>query len=144
MALKGISLTVEEGEIVTLIGGNGAGKTTTLNTICGLIHPTQGTITLQGEEIHTLPAHHVVARGVAQSPEGRQVFGRLTVGENLQMGAFLREDEAGIRRDMDRVFDLFPRLEERRKQVGGTLSWWRAADARHRTGTDGASVCPSP
>lgn len=121
-ALKGISITVNEGEIVTLIGGNGAGKTTTLNTICGLIHPSSGTIKLEGEEIHTLPAHHVVSRGVAQSPEGRRVFGRLTVQENLLMGAFLREDDAGIQRDMERVFDLFPRLKERRTQVGGTLS----------------------
>jgi branched-chain amino acid transport system ATP-binding protein len=121
-ALKGVSLTVDEGEIVSLIGGNGAGKTTTLNTICGLIHPRSGSISLKGEEIHLLPAHQVVTRGVAQSPEGRRVFARLTVRENLQMGAFLREDEEGIREDMKRVFELFPRLEERRSQVGGTLS----------------------
>jgi branched-chain amino acid transport system ATP-binding protein len=121
-ALKGISLSVDEGEIVTLIGGNGAGKTTTLNTICGLIHPRVGSILLKGEEIHTLPPHDVVTRGVAQSPEGRRVFGRLTVEENLQMGAFLREDEAAVRHDMERVFKLFPRLKERRRQVGGTLS----------------------
>ncbi|MBN1977412.1 MAG: ABC transporter ATP-binding protein [Anaerolineae bacterium] len=121
-ALKGISLTVEEGEIVTLIGANGAGKSTTLNTICGLLHPRSGTIRLEGEEIHTLPAHKVVGRGVSQAPEGRRIFGRLTVRENLEMGAFLRSDPEGIQRDMRRVFDLFPRLEERRRQLGGTLS----------------------
>jgi branched-chain amino acid transport system ATP-binding protein len=121
-ALKGISLTVEEGEIVTLIGANGAGKSTTLNTICGLLHPRSGTIRLEGQEIHDLPPHTVVARGVSQAPEGRRVFGRLTVQENLEMGAFLRRDPAGVQRDMQRVFDLFPRLEERRRQLGGTLS----------------------
>jgi branched-chain amino acid transport system ATP-binding protein len=121
-ALKGISLTVEEGEIVTLIGANGAGKSTTLNTICGLLHPQSGTIQLEGQEIHGLPPHTVVARGVSQAPEGRRIFGRLTVQENLEMGAFLRNDAEGIRQDMQRVFDLFPRLEERRRQLGGTLS----------------------
>ena len=121
-ALKGISLTVEEGEIVTLIGANGAGKSTTLNTICGLLRPHSGAVRLEGEEIHTLPPHEVVGRGVSQAPEGRRIFGRLTVQENLEMGAFLRSDSEGIQRDMRRVFDLFPRLEERRKQLGGTLS----------------------
>lgn len=121
-ALKGISLQVAEGEIVTLIGANGAGKSTTLNTICGLLHPTSGTIRLEGEEIHTLPAHEIVSRGVSQSPEGRRIFSRLTVQENLEMGAFLRQDNEGIRQDMERVFRLFPRLKERLKQVGGTLS----------------------
>jgi branched-chain amino acid transport system ATP-binding protein len=121
-ALKGISLTVEEGEIVTLIGANGAGKSTTLNTICGLLHPQSGTIRLEGQDIHGLPPHHVVGRGVSQAPEGRRIFGRLTVQENLEMGAFLRDDAEGIRRDTRRVFDLFPRLEERRRQLGGTLS----------------------
>jgi branched-chain amino acid transport system ATP-binding protein len=121
-ALKGVSLTVDEGEIVTLIGANGAGKSTTLNTICGLLNPESGTIRLAGQEIHGLPAHTVVARGVSQAPEGRRIFGRLTVQENLEMGAFLRDDAEGIRRDMQRVFDLFPRLEERRRQLGGTLS----------------------
>jgi branched-chain amino acid transport system ATP-binding protein len=121
-ALKGVSLTVEEGEIVTLIGANGAGKSTTLNAICGLLHPQSGTIQLEGQEIQGLPAHTVVARGVSQAPEGRRIFGRLTVQENLEMGAFLRDDAEGIRQDMQRVFDLFPRLEERRRQLGGTLS----------------------
>jgi branched-chain amino acid transport system ATP-binding protein len=121
-ALKGISLTVEEGEIVTLIGANGAGKSTTLNTICGLLHPESGTIRLEGEDIHGLPPHDVVGRGVSQAPEGRRIFGRLTVQENLEMGAFLRDDAEGIRQDTRRVFDLFPRLEERRRQLGGTLS----------------------
>jgi branched-chain amino acid transport system ATP-binding protein len=121
-ALKGISLTVDEGEIVTLIGANGAGKSTTLNTICGVLHPAEGTIWLEGEEVQALPAHVVVGKGVAQSPEGRRVFGRLTVQENLEMGAFLRDDASGVEQDMARVFKLFPRLEERRKQLGGTLS----------------------
>jgi len=121
-ALKGVSLTVDEGEIVTLIGANGAGKSTTLNTISGLLHPRKGAIVLEGEEIHTLSAHEIVGLGVSQAPEGRRVFSRLTVQENLEMGAFLRNDQAGIREDMERVFDLFPRLEERRRQVSGTLS----------------------
>jgi branched-chain amino acid transport system ATP-binding protein len=121
-ALKGISLSVEEGEIVTLIGANGAGKSTTLNTICGLLHPRSGSIRLEEEDIHGLPPHDVVGRGVSQAPEGRRIFGRLTVQENLEMGAFLRDDAEGIRRDTRRVFDLFPRLEERRRQLGGTLS----------------------
>jgi branched-chain amino acid transport system ATP-binding protein len=121
-ALKGISLEVDEGEIVTLIGGNGAGKSTTLNTICGLMHPRSGTIALNDELIHELPAHEIVARGVSQAPEGRRVFGRLNVTENLEMGAFIRPDKDGIHRDMQRVFDLFPRLKERHRQVAGTLS----------------------
>ena len=121
-ALKGISLTVDKGEIVTLIGANGAGKTTTLNTICGLLQPRQGTVYLEGREIHTMPTHEIVSIGVSQAPEGRRVFARLTVQENLEMGAFRRADKDGIREDMRRVFDLFPRLEERRRQVGGTLS----------------------
>jgi branched-chain amino acid transport system ATP-binding protein len=121
-ALKGISLQVEEGEIVTMIGANGAGKSTTLNTICGLLHPRSGSILFDGQEIHALPAHDIVGLGMSQAPEGRRIFARLTVQENLEMGAFLRQDSAGIRRDMERVFALFPRLEERRKQHGGTLS----------------------
>jgi branched-chain amino acid transport system ATP-binding protein len=121
-ALKGISLHVDEGEIVTLIGANGAGKSTTLNTICGLLKPRSGDIQLAGEPIHVLPAHEIVARGVAQAPEGRRVFGRLSVTENLEMGAFARTDAKAIRADIDRVFALFPRLGERSKQVAGTLS----------------------
>jgi branched-chain amino acid transport system ATP-binding protein len=121
-ALKGISITVDEGEIVTMIGANGAGKSTTLNTICGLLHPRSGSILLEGQEIHQVPPHDIVGMGVSQAPEGRRIFSRLTVQENLEMGAFLRTDSDGIKRDMERVFDLFPRLKERRKQVGGTLS----------------------
>jgi branched-chain amino acid transport system ATP-binding protein len=121
-ALKGVTFHVDEGEIVTLIGANGAGKSTALNTICGLYHPRMGTIYLDGEAIHELPAHEIVMRGVAQAPEGRQVFGRLTVTENLQMGAYIRKDKAEIRRDMEYVFELFPRLRERARQVAGTLS----------------------
>jgi branched-chain amino acid transport system ATP-binding protein len=121
-ALKEISLHVNQGEIVTLIGCNGAGKSTTLNTICGLLHPSSGTIHLEGEPIHHLPAHEIVMRGVAQAPEGRQVFGRLNVVENLEMGAYARRDKVGIHCDMERVFTLFPRLQERSKQVAGTLS----------------------
>ncbi|MBC8448673.1 MAG: ABC transporter ATP-binding protein, partial [Chloroflexi bacterium] len=121
-ALKGISIHVDEGEIVTLIGANGAGKSTTLNTICGILHPREGTIHLEGQLIHELPAHEIVMRGVSQAPEGRRVFGRLTVVENLEMGAYARSDKEGIARDMERVFVLFPRLKERAKQVAGTLS----------------------
>jgi branched-chain amino acid transport system ATP-binding protein len=121
-ALKGISLTVEEGEIVTLIGANGAGKSTTLNTICGLLRPRRGEIALEGQEIHTVPAHEIVGLGVSQAPEGRRIFARLTVQENLEMGAFLRTDSNEIQHNMERVFTLFPRLQERRKQTGGTLS----------------------
>jgi branched-chain amino acid transport system ATP-binding protein len=121
-ALKGISVHVEQGEIVTLIGANGAGKSTTLNTICGILHPRRGTIFFDGEPIHQLPAHAIVARGVSQAPEGRRVFGRLNVTENLEMGAFARKDKEGIQRDIERVFTLFPRLKERHRQVAGTLS----------------------
>ncbi|MBN1135135.1 MAG: ABC transporter ATP-binding protein [Anaerolineae bacterium] len=121
-ALKGLSISVEKGEIVTLIGANGAGKSTTLNTICGLLHPRSGTVYLDGEPIHELPAHQIVMRGVAQAPEGRRVFGRLNVTENLEMGAYSRTDKESIKQDMDKVFTLFPRLKERAKQLAGTLS----------------------
>jgi len=121
-ALKGISLDVEKGEIVTLIGSNGAGKSTTIRTVSGLMHPRRGTITLDGERIDHVPAHRLVSRGIAQSPEGRRIFPRLTVWENLEMGAFVRNDRAGIREDMARVFDLLPRLKERLTQKAGTLS----------------------
>ena len=121
-ALKGISLTVDKGEIVTLIGANGAGKSTTLRTISGIIKPRQGTVKLAGERIDQLPAHKVVERGVLQSPEGRRIFPRLSVQENLEMGAFTRTDKDGIAEDMERVFGLFPRLKERATQKGGTLS----------------------
>ena len=121
-ALKGISIHVDEGEIVTLIGANGAGKSTTLNTICGLRKPTSGSIRFAGEPIHELRAHEIVMRGLSQAPEGRRVFARLNVTENLEMGAYARTDKAGIQRDMQRVFELFPRLAERSKQVAGTLS----------------------
>ncbi len=121
-ALKGISLTVEKGEIVTLIGANGAGKTTTLRTISGLINPRQGSVVLDGERIDGMRPHLIVAKGIGQSPEGRQIFPRLSVLENLEMGAYSRKDAEGIKQDMEWVFKLFPRLAERRSQVGGTLS----------------------
>jgi branched-chain amino acid transport system ATP-binding protein len=121
-ALKGVSIHVNEGEVVTLIGGNGAGKTSTLNTICGLVRTAQGRITLEGEDITNLPAHEIAERGVVQAPEGRRIFTRMTVRENLEMGAFKRTDAAGIRDDLEYVFERFPRLKERQKQLGGTLS----------------------
>jgi branched-chain amino acid transport system ATP-binding protein len=121
-ALKGISLTVEQGEIVTLIGSNGAGKTTTLRTIQGLIRPRHGTILLRGEDLTKIPAHLITSKGVSQSPEGRLIFPRMTVLENLEMGAFARRDQDGIKRDLERVFTVFPRLKERLSQKGGTLS----------------------
>jgi branched-chain amino acid transport system ATP-binding protein len=121
-ALKGISITVEEGEIVTLIGGNGAGKSTTLKTISGLLRPREGYVKLNGEDLLQYKAHEIVAKGVVQVPEGRQVFGALTVMENLEMGAFTRDDRDGIRADIEKVFHIFPRLKERQRQVAGTLS----------------------
>jgi len=121
-ALKGISLKVDDGEIVTLIGSNGAGKSTTLRTIQGIIRPRHGTIVLDGAALEKLPTHEIVARGVAQSPEGRLIFPRMTVMENLEMGAYARKDQAGIKADIERVFTLFPRLKERISQKGGTLS----------------------
>jgi branched-chain amino acid transport system ATP-binding protein len=121
-ALKGISLIVEKGEIVTLIGGNGAGKTTTLRTINGLLKPRQGQITLDGEDLAGYKAHQIVYKGVAMVPEGRGIFARLTVAENLDLGAYSRTDRSTIPVDLERVFTIFPRLKERRKQVAGTLS----------------------
>ena len=121
-ALKGISFTVDEGEIVTLIGGNGAGKSTTLKTISGLLRPREGHVKLYGEDLIAYPAHEIVAKGIVQVPEGRQVFARLTVYENLEMGAFTRPDRASISTDIENVFKMFPRLKERHKQVAGTLS----------------------
>jgi branched-chain amino acid transport system ATP-binding protein len=121
-ALRGISLTVNEGEVVTMIGANGAGKSTTLRSINGLNHPKQGTIRFQGEDITDEAPHEIVKKGISQSPEGRRLFPRMSVLENLQMGAFQRSDRAGQREDMDRVYSLFPRLAERKSQKAGTLS----------------------
>jgi len=121
-ALRGISLTVNDGEIVTLLGANGAGKSTTLRSINGLNRPRQGSIRFQGRDITSVPAHQIVKRGIAQAPEGRRLFPRMTVTENLEMGAFQRTDRAGIKQDMEHVFQLFPRLQERRPQKAGTLS----------------------
>jgi branched-chain amino acid transport system ATP-binding protein len=122
-ALRGLSITVEEGEIVTLIGSNGAGKSTTLNTICGITPASQGTITLEGRDITAVPSHEIVALGITQSPEGRRVFARLTVYENLLMGAYTRTDsKTAIEETLERVYDTFPRLKERLRQPGGTLS----------------------
>ena len=121
-ALKGISVTVDKGEIVTLIGSNGAGKTTTLKTISGVLQPKEGTITLEGRRIDRTPAHEIVALGICQAPEGRRIFPLLTTRENLEMGAFHRSDKSGIQQDIERVFVLFPRLKERQNQKGGTLS----------------------
>jgi branched-chain amino acid transport system ATP-binding protein len=121
-ALKGISLKVYPGEVVTLIGSNGAGKSTTLRTISGIVQPRTGEVVLEGERIDHVPPHKVVARGVLQSPEGRRIFPRLTVRENLEMGAFTRDDKVDIEADLERVFKLFPRLRERTSQKGGTLS----------------------
>ena len=121
-ALKGISIDVREGEIVTLIGANGAGKSTTLRSINGLNHPRRGKIVFQGRDITHEAAHNIVKMGIAQSPEGRKLFPRMTVTENLEMGAFQRRDRGGMKEDMDRVFELFPRLAERRHQKAGTMS----------------------
>ncbi len=121
-ALKGISIHVEEGEIVTLIGSNGAGKTTILRSITGLLSPREGKVIFDGEEISQMKAHNIVGKGIAMVPEGRGVFARLSVEENLDMGAYTRSDTDGIKNDLERVYSLFPRLKERRKQVAGTLS----------------------
>jgi len=121
-ALKGVSISVEQGEIVTLIGANGAGKTTTLRTISGLLKPKLGSVTLNGEDLGKYKAQEIVYKGVSMVPEGRGIFARLTVSENLEMGAYSRTDKTGIQQDLERVFELFPRLKERQKQVAGTLS----------------------
>lgn len=121
-ALKGISISVDEGEIVTLIGANGAGKSTTLRAISGLMKPREGSVHLNGEDLAPFPAHEIVYKGVSMVPEGRGIFSRLTVSENLDMGAFHRSDQDGISEDLERVFSIFPRLKERISQVAGTLS----------------------
>ena len=121
-ALKGVSLAVEQGEIVSLIGSNGAGKSTTLKTISGLLPARQGEVRLEGKRIDGLPAHQIVARGVSQSPEGRKIFPRMSVVENLEMGAFARKYGPEVKRDLERVLDLFPRLRERLAQKAGTMS----------------------
>ncbi|MEU2762695.1 MULTISPECIES: ABC transporter ATP-binding protein [unclassified Streptomyces] len=121
-AVKGISFKVEEGEVVTLIGTNGAGKTTTLRTLSGLIKPLAGQIKFNGKSLRRTPAHQVVSLGLAHSPEGRHIFPRMTIEDNLRLGAFLRKDSDGINKDIQRAYDLFPILGERRKQAAGTLS----------------------
>ena len=121
-AIQGISLDVFPGEIVTLLGANGAGKTTTLRTICGLIHPGSGRIEFEGQDVTHVSAHILVRHGIGHAPEGRRIFGRMTVRENLQMGAYTRRPGPDVDADFERVFDLFPRLRERRTQAGGTLS----------------------
>jgi branched-chain amino acid transport system ATP-binding protein len=121
-ALKGISLDVFEGEIVTLLGSNGAGKTTTLRSINGLNRPRSGAIRFEGQDITNRPAHEIVKRGISQSPEGRKLFSRMSVAENLEMGAFQRSDRAAMGEDLDRVYTLFPRLAERKSQKAGTMS----------------------
>ena len=121
-ALKGVSMRVEQGEVVTLIGANGAGKTTTLRTITGLLTPTEGRVMFEGEEIGGKPTHKLVARGISMSPEGRGVFANLTVRENLQMGAYLKTNKREIAEDLERGFQMFPRLKEREAQKAGTLS----------------------
>jgi branched-chain amino acid transport system ATP-binding protein len=121
-ALKGFSVTVEKGEIVTLIGANGAGKTTTLRTVSGLLHPREGRVILNGEDITHAPAHNLVYKGIAMVPEGRGIFAKMSVLENLEMGAYHRNDSQGIQSDLEWVFTLLPRLKEREKQVAGTLS----------------------
>jgi len=121
-ALKGISLFVDEGEIVTLIGGNGAGKSTTLKTISGIVRPRQGQVNLAGEDLGDYPAHEIVGKGISQVPEGRGIFARLTVTENLDLGAYIHNDSKQIADDIERIFTIFPRLKERRKQMAGTMS----------------------
>ncbi len=121
-ALKGISFEVNQGEVIALIGANGAGKTTTLHTITGLLHPKAGKIEFEGRDITKMPAHKIVSLGMAHVPEGRRIFGELTVYENLKLGAYARKDKAGIAESLEKVYKRFPRLEERKKQVAGTMS----------------------
>jgi branched-chain amino acid transport system ATP-binding protein len=121
-AVRGVSFDVEEGQIVSLIGSNGAGKTTTLRTLSGLLRPVSGTVSLRGKEIQKLPAHEILTMGVAHSPEGRRLFARMTVEENLRLGAYTRKDEDGIVKDVQRVYDLFPVLGERRQNKAGLFS----------------------
>ena len=121
-ALKGVSLTVDQGEIVTLIGGNGAGKSTTLRTITGIMKPLEGHVKLNGEDLAPFKAHEIVYKGIAMVPEGRRIFARLNVAENLEMGAYSRNNKQEIAHDLDHIYSLFPRLKERRNQVAGTLS----------------------
>ncbi|MDE3134857.1 MAG: ABC transporter ATP-binding protein, partial [Acidobacteriota bacterium] len=121
-ALKGVSLTVEEGEVVTLIGSNGAGKSTTLRAITGLTPASSGSVAIDGQDITHVPAHEIVERGIALSPEGRHCFGRMTVRENLDLGAYRRRKDGDVSEDLDRVFELFPRLKERERQRAGTMS----------------------
>jgi branched-chain amino acid transport system ATP-binding protein len=121
-AVKGISFSVEQGQVVTLVGTNGAGKTTTLKTISGLLRPESGEVWFEGQRIDSVPAHEVLTRGLAHSPEGRRIFPRLTVEDNLRLGAFARRDKGGIAKDLERVFDLFEILRERRSQPAGTFS----------------------
>jgi branched-chain amino acid transport system ATP-binding protein len=121
-AVRGVSFSVEQGQIVSLIGSNGAGKTTTLRTISGLLRPVSGEVLLNGDPIHKLPAHAILRLGVAHSPEGRRLFARMTVEENLRLGAYTRDDEAGVLEDMDRIYTLFPVLGERRKNKAGLFS----------------------
>jgi branched-chain amino acid transport system ATP-binding protein len=121
-ALKGVSLQVKQGEVVTLIGANGAGKTTTLRTITGLLVPRQGRVIFDGKDISGKPTHEIIAMGICMSPEGRGVFANLTVGENLELGAYLTNDKARVKSDLEKVYHFFPRLQERTKQQAGTLS----------------------
>jgi branched-chain amino acid transport system ATP-binding protein len=121
-ALKGVSLTVDKGEIVTLIGGNGAGKSTTLRSITGIMKPREGSVRLEGEDLAPYKAHEIVYKGIAMVPEGRRIFARLTVAENLDMGAYSRDSKQEVASDLERVYSLFPRLRERRSQIAGTLS----------------------
>ncbi len=121
-ALKGVTIDVDKGEIVTLIGGNGAGKTTTLRTISGILAPQQGQVTYEGEDISATPAHELVFKGITMVPEGRGIFARLTVAENLDMGTYSRADRSTVPQDLEEIYAIFPRLKERRKQLAGTLS----------------------